>query len=252
MTTAGIDIGSRTIKFVIFEDSKIAYYCITDTTVEPLLKVKEILNGKKFNCIIATGYGRYLTQEIYKCPVITEIKAYAIGAHFLFPDCRTIIDIGGQDTKIIKLKNGSVIDFEMNDRCAAGTGKFLEIMAQTLGMKIEEFGSVALQGKNSVPINSMCTVFAESEVVSLIARGEDKKNIALSLHYSIINRLMAMLGRIEPEDAIVFAGGVAKNPCMVELLKKNLGKLLIPNEPQIIGALGAAIIAQRGDQDEKS
>lgn len=243
MVTAGIDIGSRTIKFVLLENGKIVNYHIADTTVEPLKKVEEILRNKNFESLLATGYGRYLMQENYDCPIVTEIKAYAMGAHFFYPDCRTIIDIGGQDTKVIKSKDGNVVDFEMNDRCAAGTGKFLEVMAQTLGFSIEEFGSVALKGENSIPINSMCTVFAESEVVSLIARGEDKKDIALSLHHSIINRVMTMVSRMNPEEKVVFAGGVAKNRCMVELLKKKLGNVLVPEEPQIIGALGAAIIA---------
>jgi activator of 2-hydroxyglutaryl-CoA dehydratase len=121
-------------------------------------------------------------------------------------------------------------------------------MAHTLGYTIDEFGKNALKGTNSIPINSMCTVFAESEVVSLIARGENKINIALSLHHSIVNRLLPMVSRINPENDIVFAGGVAKNPCMVELLRKKLGNLLIPEEPQIIGALGAAIIAKGGGE----
>lgn len=226
----------------MLENSKITYYYIGDTTVEPLSVVKKMLNGKKFDCIVATGYGRHLMQETYKCPIITEIKAYAIGANFLYPHCQTIIDIGGQDTKVIKVKNGSVTDFEMNDRCAAGTGKFLEVMAHTLGFTIEEFGSVALKGENSIPINSMCTVFAESEVISLIARGEDRKDIALSLHHSIVNRVMTMVSRMNPEEKIVFAGGVAKNRCVIELLKKKLGDILIPDEPQILGALGAAMV----------
>ncbi|MCX7994153.1 MAG: acyl-CoA dehydratase activase [candidate division WOR-3 bacterium] len=244
MVSAGIDIGSRTIKFVILENKKIVDYRITDTTVEPLKRVEEILKDKKFESMVATGYGRYLMQDRYNCEIVTEIKAYAIGTSFLYPDCRTIIDIGGQDTKVIKVKDGNVIDFEMNDRCAAGTGKFLEVMAQTLGYTIEEFGSIALKGRNSIPINSMCTVFAESEVISLIARGEDKKDIALSLHHSIINRVMTMVSRMNPEEKVVFAGGVAKNRCMVELLGKKLGNILVPEEPQIIGALGAAIIAE--------
>ena len=248
MVSAGIDIGSRTIKFVLFENSKIIDYLITDTTVEPMKRIKEILKDKRFDRMTATGYGRYLMQESYDCPVVTEIKAYALGAHHLFPSCHTIIDIGGQDTKVIKTKDGNVIDFEMNDRCAAGTGKFLEVMAHTLGYTIDEFGKNALKGTNSIPINSMCTVFAESEVVSLIARGENKINIALSLHHSIVNRLLPMVSRINPEDDIVFAGGVAKNPCMVELLRKRLGNILIPEEPQIIGALGAAIIAKGGGE----
>lgn len=248
MVSAGIDIGSRTIKFVLLENSKIIDYLITDTTVEPMKRIKEIIKDKRFDRITATGYGRYLMQESYDCEVITEIKAYAIGAHYLFPSCRTIIDIGGQDTKVIKIRDGNVIDFEMNDRCAAGTGKFLEVMAHTLGYTIDEFGKNALKGTNSIPINSMCTVFAESEVISLIARGENKINIALSLHHSIVNRLLPMVSRINPENDIVFAGGVAKNPCMVELLRKKLGNILIPEEPQIIGALGAAIIAKGGGE----
>lgn len=243
MATAGIDIGSRTIKFVMFENNEIVDYQITDTTVEPLKRVEEILRDKKSDHLVATGYGRYLMQERYSCPIVTEIKAYAIGAHFIYPDCKTIIDIGGQDTKVIKVKDGNVADFEMNDRCAAGTGKFLEVMAQTLGYSIDDFGNQALKGKNSIPINSMCTVFAESEVISLITRGEDKRDIALSLHHSIINRVMTMVSRMNPEVEIIFAGGVAKNKCMVELFKKKLGDILVPEEPQIIGALGAAIIA---------
>ncbi|MGB9720763.1 MAG: acyl-CoA dehydratase activase [bacterium] len=245
MITAGIDIGSRTIKFVALDENRIIDYCIVDTTVEPLKRIEETLQNRKFDHLVATGYGRYLMQERYNCPVVTEIKAYANGAYFIFPNCRTVIDIGGQDTKVIKIKNGNVEDFEMNDRCAAGTGKFLEVMAQTLGYRIEDFGIEALKGTNSIPINSMCTVFAESEVISLIARGENKRNIALSLHHSIINRIMTMVSRLNPEQEIVFAGGVAKNKCMVELLKKKLGRLSVPDEPQIVGALGSALIAQQ-------
>jgi (R)-2-hydroxyacyl-CoA dehydratese activating ATPase len=177
-------------------------------------------------------------------PVITEIKAYAIGANSLFAQCRTVIDIGGQDSKVIRINQGLVDDFEMNDRCAAGTGRFLEVMANTLGYTIDQFSEEALTAANSVSINSMCTVFAESEVVSLIARGEKPKNIALGLHESILNRLMSMLGRVGFDDEVVFAGGVAKNLCIAALLGKRLRKkILIPQEPQIVGALGAALEA---------
>ena len=194
--------------------------------------------------MVATGYGRHLIQSELDCPVITEIKAYAIGANSLFPECRTVIDIGGQDSKVIRITQGSVDDFEMNDRCAAGTGKFLEVMANTLGYTIDQLGEEALKAVSSVSINSMCTVFAESEVISLIARGETPKNIALGLHDSILNRLMSMLGRIGFDDEVVFAGGVAKNRCIAALLKKRLRKkILIPREPQIVGALGAALEA---------
>ncbi len=173
---------------------------------------------------------------------MTEIKAFAIGAAFYQPATRTVIDIGGQDCKIIRVDQGKVRDFEMNDRCAAGTGKFLEVMAHTLGYPIAEFGQEALASADSVSINSMCTVFAESEVISLIAKGEHPRRIALGLHQSIINRILAMLGRTGYEETIFFAGGAAKNPCLVRLLEQRLGRsLYIPEEPQIVGAVGAAL-----------
>ncbi|MEO0225417.1 MAG: acyl-CoA dehydratase activase, partial [candidate division WOR-3 bacterium] len=179
------------------------------------------------------------------CPIITEIKAYALGAHFLFPQCQTVIDIGGQDSKIIKVREGRVEDFEMNDRCAAGTGRFLEIMASSLGFSIDTMGEEALKAERSVSINSMCTVFAESEVISLIARGEDPRNIALGLHESILNRLMSLISRVGYEGLVVFAGGVARNQCMISLLKKKLGKeVYVPEVPQIVGAIGAALVAK--------
>lgn len=242
MIRAGIDIGSRTIKLVILEDSHVLTYRITDTGVDPIANSKRILDEHKFDKIIATGYGRYLAQKQFGFPVVTEIKAYAQGAHFLFPNCRTVIDIGGQDSKIIRVNQGKVEDFEMNDRCAAGTGRFLEVMATTLGFTIDQFGEQACEAENPAVINSMCTVFAESEVVSLIAHGENVHNIALGLHQSIINRILGMIGRTGYENEIVFAGGVAKNQCMRKLLEKRLGrKLLISDEPQIVGAIGAAL-----------
>jgi len=242
MIRAGIDIGSRTIKLAILEDSKPINYRIVDTGIDPISNAKKILDENEFDNIIATGYGRYLAQKQFGFPIVTEIKAYAQGAYFLFPSCRTVIDIGGQDSKIIRVNQGKVEDFEMNDRCAAGTGRFLEVMATTLGFGIDEFGKIACEAEASAVINSMCTVFAESEVVSLIAHGENVHNIALGLHQSIINRIIAMMGRIGYEDEIVFAGGVAKNQCMRKLLEKRLGKkLLISEEPQIVGAIGAAL-----------
>jgi len=194
--------------------------------------------------LTATGYGRYLAQAHLDCPIITEIKAYALGAHHLYPECEMIIDIGGQDSKVIRASGGRVLDFEMNDRCAAGTGRFLEVMATTLGYTIDEIGKHALHADHAAAINSMCTVFAESEVITLLAKGEDPQNIALGVHNAIINRIFALSGRISLDDTVVFAGGVAKNPCMVSLLGKRLNNtILVPDEPQIIGAIGAALVA---------
>ena len=198
---------------------------------------------------MATGYGRHLARTQFDCPIITEIKAYAIGAHFLFPQCRTVIDVGGQDSKVIRLTDGKVNDFEMNDRCAAGTGRFLEVMAHTLGYSLDNLGQSALKADRSVTINSMCTVFAESEVVSLLARGEKPQNIALGLHESIISRILSMMGRIGCEDEVIFAGGVAKNPCVVALLEKKLAtKINVPSEPQIVGAIGAALSIKKQEE----
>jgi predicted CoA-substrate-specific enzyme activase len=234
---------------VLLDNSKLTDFRITDTGIDPLTNSKNILKEFKFDTIVATGYGRHLAQTHLGCQVITEIKAYAIGAHSLFPQCRTVVDIGGQDSKIIKVKDGQIEDFEMNDRCAAGTGKFLEVMAHTLGYPLDNFGKEALKADDSVPISSMCTVFAESEVISLIARGEQPRNIALGLHESVLNRLMSMLGRVGFEDEVVFAGGVAKNCGIAFLLEKRLRKKIsIPQEPQIVGALGAAlVVTNKGD-----
>lgn len=244
MIKAGIDIGSRTIKLALIDNTNLIDYQIIDTGIEPLKNTEELLRKHRYDKIVATGYGRYLAQQHFQFPIISEIKAYAQGAYFLFPSCRTIIDIGGQDTKVIRVAQGKVEDFEMNDRCAAGTGRFLEVMATTLGFSIDQFGEQACQAQKPVTINSMCTVFAESEVVSLISHGENVHNIILGLHQAIVNRIMAMVGRIGFEDDVVFAGGVAKNRCIRELLVQRLNKqLLIPQEPQIVGAIGAALSA---------
>ncbi len=171
-----------------------------------------------------------------------------MGARHLFPDCHTVVDIGGQDSKVIQLSdNGEVFKFEMNDRCAAGTGKFLEIMANTLEVGIAEIGELALSAGKELQINSLCTVFAESEVVSLIAKGEDASAIALALHKAIATRIVTMVNRIGIRESIIFAGGASLNKCLVRLLGERLNaKLVIPDSPQILGALGAAILAKDG------
>lgn len=227
---------------VVIKGDNIVDHRIIDTGVNVLENASRILQDIEYDRIVATGYGRYLIKEHIDCPVITEIKAFAQGAHFLCPDCRTVIDIGGQDSKVISVDRGRVVNFEMNDRCAAGTGRFLEIMAHTLGFTIGEFAGAALNADTSLQINSMCTVFAESEVVSLIAQGKTKNAIANGLHRSITQRISAMVGRIGSHESIVFAGGVAKNTCMATMLGRVLkSKLIIPDNPQITGAIGAAL-----------
>ncbi|MFZ0242804.1 MAG: acyl-CoA dehydratase activase [Desulfobacterales bacterium] len=246
MRFAGIDIGSRTIELVVVDGAgEIKASLQVDTGFDPMTEATKLANGVSFDRIMATGYGRNLFEISFDAPTVTEIKAHARGARTFFPDTRTVLDIGGQDSKAISLyENGKVKKFEMNDRCAAGTGKFLEIMAKTLGYNIEEFGREAQLAENDLNISSMCTVFAESEVTSLIAKGNNRREIARGLHASVIRRAAAMINRVSSEGDIVFTGGVAKNPCMVAFLAEKLGRqVLIPENPQFIGALGAALLA---------
>lgn len=246
MRFAGIDIGSRTIEVVLVDESgKIVLSLQTDTNFDPMMEAKKLLNGVTYDRIMATGYGRNLFEISFDAPTVTEIKAHAKGARVFFPDAQTLLDIGGQDSKAISLfGNGKVKKFEMNDRCAAGTGKFLEIMATSLGYGIEEFGREALLAEQDLSISSMCTVFAESEVTSLIARGQSRRDIARGLHSSVIRRAAGMINRVSSEGDIVFTGGVAKNPCMRQLLSEKLGrKVLTPEDPQMTGALGAALLS---------
>jgi len=246
MRFAGIDIGSRTIELMVVDDAgEIVASLQADTGFDPIAEAKKLINGVRYDRIIATGYGRSLFEISFDTPTVTEIKAHARGARALFPEARTVLDIGGQDSKAISLfENGKVKKFEMNDRCAAGTGKFLEIMAKTLGYDIEEFGREALMAENDLNISSMCTVFAESEVTSLIARGNNRREIARGLHTSVIRRAAGMINRVSSEGDIVFTGGVAKDPCMAAFLAEKLGRrVLIPENPQFIGALGAALLS---------
>ncbi|BBO75310.1 activase [Desulfosarcina widdelii] len=247
---AGIDIGSRTIELVVIDEKKEVLDSVqANTGFDPMAEAKKMIDGVAFDRIMATGYGRNLFEISFNAATVTEIKAHARGARALFPDVQAVIDIGGQDSKAIALfDNGNVKKFEMNDRCAAGTGKFLEIMAKTLGFTIEEFGQAALKGQNGLSISSMCTVFAESEVTSLIAKGENPREIAKGLHTSVIRRVAGMVNRVSAQGDIAFTGGVAKNPCMCALLEAKLGRRIrIPDDPQQIGALGAALLAHESD-----
>ena len=244
MRTAGIDIGSRTIKLVTIEGREIITSLLADTTHDPIGQCKRLMGQTSFDRILATGYGRHFFETQFDVPTVTEIKAFARGAKAIFPECRTILDIGGQDTKVIALnEKGGVTKFEMNDRCAAGTGIFLEIIAKTLGYDLEAFGKEALKPESRVQINSMCTVFAQSEVTSLLAKGQRREDIALGIHIAILNRTLSLLKRVSTEKEIVFAGGVARNPCLRYLLEEALGKKIqVPQDPQMVGAYGAAII----------
>lgn len=251
MKCAGIDIGSRTIEIVIVEAGQIIEKRQTDTGYDPIQEARSLLNGLSYDRIMATGYGRGLFEIFFEgCQTVTEIKAHATGVRAMFPEAQTILDIGGQDSKAIALSNtGKVKKFEMNDRCAAGTGKFLEIMAKALGYDIEGFGTEALAATKETSISSMCTVFAESEITSLIAKGQDRRDIALGLHASVVRRVVAMILRVAPDTDIVFTGGVAQNPCIQALLSKKLGRqVTCSDSPQFTGALGAALLTTKAVQ----
>ncbi|MBC8318791.1 MAG: 3-hydroxyacyl-ACP dehydratase [Desulfobulbaceae bacterium] len=244
----GIDLGSRTIKVAVVEDGRMIDYRIAESGFDPHGQALEMIKQYKPSKIVATGYGRHLAQKHFAHDVITEIKAHAIGARYHFPECTTVVDIGGQDSKVISLgANGSVVNFQMNDKCAAGTGRFLEIMATSLGFALDEFGPAALESDQEVAINSMRTVFAESEVVSMKNRGIPPKDVANAVHLSVVNRLTAMLNRVGFGESIVFSGGVARNPCIVKMLQERLDcvKVESPSAPDIVGALGAALYADR-------
>ncbi len=247
LLVAGLDIGSRTIALVEWDGGRIVRANVVDTGTDPTSNARTLMAGRSYDRLVATGYGRHLAAERELADeVISEIKAYGLGAHHLYSDAGTVLDIGGQDSKVIRVGSGGrVLRFEMNDRCAAGTGRFLENMAHALGMEIDEFGPHALQADgHPVRISSMCTVFAESEVVSLIARGQDSRRVALGLHQAIVDRVGGMIRRVGVEERFVFAGGVAHNPCLQQLFAESLGvPLTVPDEPQIVGALGAALHA---------
>ena len=248
MRVAGIDIGSRFIKFAVIEDGSVISFEKSETGHDPLnicrAMIERAANGRPVP-VVATGYGRFLMEVHGNIPAITEIKAVARGAKTVFPSCRTIIDIGGQDTKVISLdENGLVSGFEMNDRCAAGTGKFLEIMARTLGYAMADFGKNCEAVSTDIKINSMCTVFAESEVVGLIAKGVPRDEIVAAIHDSITGRVMSLIKRVGMDNDIVFAGGCARNRCLAGLIERRMQRpVLVCDTPDMLAALGAALYA---------
>lgn len=239
----GIDLGSRTIKLAALENGQLTDWQVIESGFKPHQQSLELLKDYPVKQITATGYGRHLAHKHFAQNVITEIKAHALGARHLFPECRTILDVGGQDSKVISLDaRGKVCNFQMNDKCAAGTGKFLEIMATSLGYSLDEFGAAAEQSKSSLVIGNMCAVFAESEVVSLRNDGRPPEDIARAVHCAVIERVAAMLERIGITGELVFTGGVANNSFIVQQLAKKLGQpVKVPQVPDIVGALGAAL-----------
>jgi len=258
MLVAGVDVGAATAKAVILGDSGILGYSIRPTghnaklaankvTQEALEKAGLSISIDDLDYVVSTGYARGSIDLANK--TFTEIICHAKGAHFVIPSTRFIIDMGGQDSKAIEVDpEGNVTNFIMNDKCAAGTGRFIEVMAQVLEVEsVAEMGPLALQSKKPCCISSTCTVFAETEVVVLRAEGKDRKDLIAGVHRAVASRVAAMASSLTIRPDAVFTGGVAKNIGVRRFLEEKIGmELRVPEEPQIIGALGAALFAREG------
>lgn len=247
MYQVGIDIGSSATKVAVIEDGKIIKTILRDTgfsgrkTADEIYSVLETEGISKENArYVATGYGRISVP--YADDVVTEITCHGKGAHFLFGENGTVIDIGGQDTKGIALKNGRVMKFIMNDKCSAGTGKFLEVMTNRLGLTQEELSVLARQG-NPIEISSMCTVFAESEVISLIGKGTPREDIAFGVVESVVKKVVQLIAQVKSERYFL-TGGLCEDEYVIERLSKALGTE-VKSDPlaRFAGAIGAALSA---------
>jgi len=252
MITAGIDIGSITTKVAIIEDKKLlgSRVGFTGYNAEKageivFAEILAELNLTKENIdkIVATGYGRNSVKFADKA--LTEIICHGTGAHFLNPHIRSIIDVGGQDSKALTIdENGKVRDFVMNDKCAAGTGRFLEVMARALETDLDSFAKFTFEKYQPAKISSICTVFAESEVISLISKGENRENIIAGINDSVATRVSAMAKRVGVKEPLMMTGGVAKNKGVVLAIENSLGmKIEVSKLAQENGAIGAAILA---------
>ena len=266
MLTCGIDVGARAVKALLWDGKEVLSFAIEDTGSNLAETSKRVLeNSLRLSKIkledvaltISTGYGR--SSLPFVRDTITEITCQATGSRHLFPAARTIIDIGGQDSKVIGLDEGGwVRDFAMNDRCAAGTGRFLEVIAAVLEIDLEQMekrgwsptgtGRLPASGgpERIAEIKSTCVVFAESEVISLLSQGTDKKEIFAGIQRAMASKILPLAGKVGIKEPVLFTGGVAKGEGMVSALSEALGtRLLVPEEPQITCALGAAILAQQ-------
>lgn len=248
---AGIDIGSTMTKLVIMNESIVVSLTVPTSPEQRKLANKvmeEALSRAKIpfdeiNYLVATGYGRINVPFADK--QITEISCHARGVNHLLPSVKTIIDIGGQDCKAINTSNGRVLNFVMNDKCAAGTGRFIEVIAETLGVDLDDMGRLSLSSDHAARISSTCTVFAEHEVVDKLANGTALPNIIAGIHEGIAARIYGMARRIKIERDMVITGGGAKNIGLLKALEEKIGfPVLVPEEPLLTGAIGAALLGR--------
>jgi len=250
---AGIDIGSTMSKAVIVDAAGIMRaYVVGPTGAEHRRRANKVMEDvmqkagiilDEVAYIISTGYGRVNVPFADK--QVTELTCHAKGVSALFPDVRTAIDIGGQDAKVLKIKNGKLTDFLLNEKCAAGTGRFLEVAAETLGLDLNEMSRISLQTDTPVKINSLCTIFAQQEIISRLSEGQPLPDILAGVYIAVTTRVVKLARQLKVEPPVVFTGGVAKNAGMVKAMETVLAMpVLVPEEPLITGALGAAILAR--------
>lgn len=252
MFIAGLDIGSTITKIVITSDREICSTVIRPTGAEHRKLANKLmeealhqarLSFDQIDYIVATGYGRINVP--FADSQVTEISCHMRGVSWLFPDVRTIIDVGGQDCKGIKVKDGKLVNFIMNDKCAAGTGRFLEVISDVLGVKVEDIGEMSLRSTNPADISSLCTVFAEQEALLRLSEGASIEDILAGIHKANAHRIHSMIERIKVEREVAMTGGGAKNIGLRKALEKVVGvPLFVAEEPLITGALGAALIAR--------
>jgi (R)-2-hydroxyacyl-CoA dehydratese activating ATPase len=250
---AGVDVGSTQTKAVIIgEDRRIAARALVETGANVVRAAQHAfdsalaagdLREEEVEYVVGTGYGRY--KVTFGNTQVTEISCHGRGAVHMFPETRTVVDMGGQDTKAIRVSaTGEIVDFCMNDKCAAGTGRFLGAAASALDIALDELGATALRGERPVKITTTCTVFAESEVLSWLGKGKKIEDSLLGVHQSIAARSAGLLRRVGLDEQVTFTGGVARNPAMVQTLEERLGlRLNVSEESHFMGALGAALFA---------
>jgi predicted CoA-substrate-specific enzyme activase len=256
MLFGGIDVGSLTAQAVLLEDGKIAGFKSIRVLPNPVDSAQAVMGAllddlgitaREVSFTVSTGYGREQVQEKGLSQAnISEISCHGVGAQWLMPGVHTIIDIGGQDAKVIRMNSsGELEDFVMNDKCAAGTGRFLEVMCRTLGIPLEELGPISMQSRQPVGLSSRCSIFCETEVLHYLQRGTDKADIAASVNRAMAERVAALARRVGVEPEVTMSGGVAKNPAVKAELERILGVRMrpCPVDPQIVGALGAAVLA---------
>ncbi len=258
MRFGGIDVGSLTAQAVVVENGKIAGSKSIGVKPNPVDSAETVLGmllsdlglrHQDISYIVSTGYGREQVQSRGLAHAnVSEISCHGVGAFWLLPGVRTIIDIGGQDAKVIRMDTaGELKDFVMNDKCAAGTGRFLEVMCRTLGITLDELGTLSLKARHPVGLSSRCSIFCETEVLHYLQRGADKADIAASVNRAMAERVAALARRVGVEPDVTMSGGVAKNGAVKSELERILGVRMVPCpvDPQIVGALGAAILARK-------